>query len=64
LAVRSSVLPSLTTIRQTIRHSITGIMLVVVAGDSMDMDKRGCLIGRMLPLRNPRCRESNNYVFE
>jgi len=39
-------------------------MLVVVAGDSMDMDKRGCLIGRMLPLRNPRCRESNNYVFE
>ena len=31
--------------------------------DSMDMDKVGYSIGRMLPLRNPQCRESNNYVL-
>jgi hypothetical protein len=65
LAVRSSALPALTTtIRQTILHSITGIMAAMVAvADVMDMDKGECSIGRILPVRHPRCRDSNNYAF-
>ena len=48
-------------IRQTILHSITGIMVVVVvAADVMDTDKGECF--RILPVRHPRCRDSNNYV--
>ena len=62
LGVRSSALPVLTTkIRQMILHSITDIM---AAADVMDMDKAECSISRILPVRHPRCRESNNYAFE
>ena len=47
--------------RQTILHSITDIMAVVVA-DVMDKDKdkEGCPI-RILTVRRPRCRDSSNY---
>jgi len=48
-------------IRRTILHSITDIM---AAGDITDMDKEECLIDRILPVHNPQCRESNNYIFE
>jgi len=61
--VCSSALPALTTIRQTILRSITGITVVVVAADIMDMDKEECSISRILPVRHPRCRDSNNYAF-
>jgi hypothetical protein len=48
--------------RQTILHSITDIMAVVVA-DVMDMDKdkAECPISRIRTVRRPRCRDSNNY---
>jgi hypothetical protein len=49
-----------TKVRQAILHSITDIM----AADVMDMDKAECSIGQILPVRHPRCRESNNYAFE
>jgi hypothetical protein len=63
LAVRSLARPALTTIRQAILHSLTGIMVAVE--DAMaDMDKAECSIARILPLRNHRCRESNNCTFE
>jgi hypothetical protein len=63
--VRSSALAVLTTkIRQTILHSITGIILVAVAGDIMDMDKGECSISRILALRHRRCRENNNYALK
>jgi hypothetical protein len=46
----------------TILHSITDIMAAVVA-DVMDMDKdkAECPISRILTVRRPRCRDSNNY---
>ena len=47
--------------RQTILHSITDIMAVVVA-DVMDMDKdkdKGMSISRILTVRRPRCRDSS-----
>jgi hypothetical protein len=53
-----------TEIRQTILHSITDIMGAAVAADVMDMDKAGCSISRILPVRHPRCRDNNNYAFE
>ena len=54
-----------TKVRQTIPHSITDIMAAaVVAADVMDMDKVGCSISRILPVRHPPCREINNYAFE
>jgi len=63
--VSSSARPALTTkIRQTILRSITDIMVVVVAADVTDMDKAECSINRILPVRHPRCRDSNNYAFE
>jgi hypothetical protein len=46
--------------RQTILHSITDIMAAVVA-DVMDKDKAECPISRILTVRRPRCRDSNNY---
>ncbi|TMP90490.1 MAG: hypothetical protein E6L08_13155 [Verrucomicrobia bacterium] len=51
-----------TKIRQLILHSVTDIM--AAAADVMDMDKAECSIGRILPVRHPRCRENNNYAFE
>jgi hypothetical protein len=48
-------------IRQTILHSITDIM---AAADIMDMAKAECSINRILPVRQPRCRESSNYAFD
>jgi hypothetical protein len=53
-----------TKVRQLILHSITDIMAEAAAADVMDMDKAKCSIGRILPVRHPRCRESNNYAFE
>jgi hypothetical protein len=44
-----------------ILHSITDIM---AAADVMDMDKAERSISRILPVRHPWCRESNNYAFE
>ena len=65
LAVRSSVLPVLTTmIRSTILHSSNPDIMapvVVAAADVMDMDKAECSINRILPVRHPRCRESSEY---
>jgi hypothetical protein len=62
--VRFSALLVLTTkVRQTTLHSITDIM-AEVAADIMDMDKAECSISRILPVRHPRCRDSNNYSFE
>jgi hypothetical protein len=62
--VCSSARPALTTkIRQTILRSITDIM-VVAAADVTDMDKAECSINRILPVRHPRRRDSNNYAFE
>jgi len=52
-----------TKIRQTILHSITNIIMAAAA-DVMDMDKAECSIGRILLVRHPRCRASNNYAFE
>jgi hypothetical protein len=61
--VRSLALLALTTgIRQPILHSITDIM--AAAADVMDMDKAECSISRILPVRNPRRRDNNNYAFE
>jgi len=55
----------MTKIRQTILRSITDIMVVVAAAaDVTDMDKAECSINRILPVRHPRCRDSNNYAFE
>jgi len=56
----------MTKIRQTILRSITDIMVVAVAtaADVTDMDKEECWINRTLPVRLPRCRDSNNYAFE
>jgi hypothetical protein len=65
--VCSSARPALTTkIRQTILRSITDITVAVVvaAADVTDMDKAECSINRILPVRHPRCRDSNNYAFE
>jgi hypothetical protein len=63
--VCSSARPALTTkIRQTILRSITDIMVAVAAADVTDMDKAECSINRILPVRHPRCRDSNNYAFE
>jgi hypothetical protein len=45
-----------TKIRQTILHSITGIM--VAAADTMDMDKGECSVP------HPQCPGSNNCGFE
>jgi hypothetical protein len=67
LALRSSVLPVLTTkVRQTILHSITNITAAGAAAavDVMDMDKAECSISRILPVRHPRCRDNNNRAFE
>jgi hypothetical protein len=36
---------------------------VVVATDIMDMDKVERSISRILPVRHPRYRDNNNYVF-
>ena len=48
--------------RQTILHSITDIMAVVVADVmGMDKDKAECPISRILTVRRPRCRDSSNY---
>jgi hypothetical protein len=51
-------------IRQTILHSSnTGIMaavVVVAVADVMDMDKAECSINRILPVRQPQCRDSSN----
>jgi len=55
--------PALTTIRQTILQNITGIREAVVV-DIMDMEKAECSINRILPVRDPRCRENKKYVFE
>jgi hypothetical protein len=49
-----------TKIRQAILHSD----IMAAAADVMDMDKAECSIGRILPVRHPRCRENNNYAFE
>jgi hypothetical protein len=49
LVAQSSALRALTTtISQTILHSIRGIVLVVMPGGAMDMDKEGCSINRIL----------------
>jgi hypothetical protein len=62
LLLRALALPVLTTkVRQPILHSITDIM---AAADVMDMDKAERSISRILPVRHPWCRESNNYAFE
>ena len=34
--------------------------MVVVEEDIMGTDKAECSIGRILPVRNPRCRENSN----
>jgi hypothetical protein len=67
LAVRSSIPPVLTTtMRQTIRHSITDIM--AAAADVMDMeqdknkDRAEDSISRILSVRRPRFRESSYKV--
>jgi hypothetical protein len=36
---------------------------MAAAADVMDMDKAECSIGRILPVRHPRCPESNNYAL-
>jgi hypothetical protein len=54
----------MTKIRQPILHSITDIMVVAAAADVTDMDKAECSINQILPVRHPRCRDSNNYAFE
>jgi hypothetical protein len=51
--------------RQTILHSITDIMAVVVADvmdkdKDKDKDKAECSI-RIFTVRRPRCRDSSNY---
>jgi hypothetical protein len=53
-----------TKVRQPILHSITDIMAAAVAADVMEMDKAGCSISRILPVRHPRCRDNNKYAFE
>jgi hypothetical protein len=64
LASRFSALPVQTTkVRQTTLHSITDIMAAVLVADVMDMDKAECSISRILPVRHPRCRDNNDYVF-
>ena len=51
-----------TKIRQAILHSITDIMAAVVVGVmDMDKDKAECPISRILTVRRPRCRDSNNH---
>ena len=68
LPVRSAVPRVRTTmIRPTILHSSnTGIMaavvVVVAVADVMDMDKAECSISRILPVRQPRCRDNSNYA--
>jgi hypothetical protein len=64
LALRYSVLPVLKTkMRQTILHSITDT--IAALADVMDMDKdkdkAEYPISRILTVRRPQCRESNNY---
>jgi hypothetical protein len=51
-----------TEVRQPILHSISGIM-AVAAADVQDMDKAEYSISRILPVRHPRCRDNNTYVF-
>ncbi len=49
--------------RQTILHSITDIMAVVVVDvmdKDKDKDKAECSI-RIFTVRRPRCRDSSNY---
>jgi hypothetical protein len=64
--VRSLALRAPTTIHQTILHGIICIMVEVVvkAVDVMDTDKAECSISRILPVRHPRYRDSNNCAFE